>query len=187
MSAVSACRIRGVGPLTVIAAIGRPVWSRIGVATQPRRARAPRCRCCSRGGGCGTKSSSSDSSVVSVLRRRGLAAAPCRAARRRRRVAPGQQRLAGAGGVGGDRAADLGEQPHAAGAGDAVDVDDVLALEDDEVRRLAGLALDRLQVRARGGAQPLQAVLQAAGELEQLVAEQVAPAGGRLRRVPTRD
>ena len=40
--------------------------------------------------------------------------------------------------------------------GHAVDVDDVAALEDDEVGRLAGLGLDRLQVRPRGGAQALR-------------------------------
>ena len=33
MSAVSAWRIRGVGPDTLIAAIGSPVWSNTGVAT----------------------------------------------------------------------------------------------------------------------------------------------------------
>ena len=34
MSAVSACRMRGVGPDTLIAASGSPAWSNIGVATQ---------------------------------------------------------------------------------------------------------------------------------------------------------
>ena len=56
-----------------------------------------------------------------------------------------------------------------------------------QVRRLAGLGLDRLQVRARRGPQPRQPVLQPARQLEQLVAEQVAPAGRALRRVAARD
>ena len=33
MSAVSACRMRGVGPETLIAASGSPAWSKTGVAT----------------------------------------------------------------------------------------------------------------------------------------------------------
>ena len=70
--------------------------------------------------------------------------------------------------------------------GHGLDVDRVAALEHDEVRRLAGLVLDRLQVRAGGGAQPLEPVLQPARELEQLVAEQVAAARRALRRVAAR-
>ena len=93
------------------------------------------------------------------------------------RRAPGEDRLAGARRVGRDRAPDLEEQAHAAGAGDLVDVDDVAAFEHDEVRRLAGLPLNRLKVLAGGGVSRSTRSWSAARELEQLVADQVAAAG----------
>ena len=132
MSAVSACRMRVVGPDTLIAASGAPARSRIGVATQ-RHAElvllvvgavaaaadlAP-----------GPPAAPPASSACAGWRR-GSGAPPSSAAMSRG-LAPGQQRLAGAGRVRGDRVADLGEQAHAARARDAVDVDDVAAFEHD--------------------------------------------------------
>ena len=187
MSAVSACRMRGVGPTTLIAAIGRPAWSRIGVATQATPSSCSSLSVRSRGGGCATRSSCSASSVVSVLGVDGASGAPPSSAstsagsRQASSALPAPDVCAGI-------ARPISVNRRTLRVPDTtVDVDDVAALEHDEVRRLAGLALDRLQVRARGGAQPLQAILQPARQLEQLVAEQVAPAGRALRGVAARD
>src|SRR4051812_23279411 len=89
--------------------------------------------------------------------------------------------------MGGDRAADLQEQAHAAGAVDLVDVDDVAALQDDQIGRLSRLPLDRLQMLAGGELEALDAVLEAARELEQLVPDQVPPAARALRRIAALD
>ena len=187
MSAVSACRMRGIGPETLIAASGTPR------VVEDRRGHAGDAELVLLVVGAVAAAADAHEVVLQRLQRgqrlRGRGRQRHAAEQRGDvlRIAPGEQGLARAAGVRGDRAADLGEQAHAVGPGHAVDVDDVAALEHDEVGRLAGLALDRLEVRPGGGPQALEAVLQAAGELEQLVAEQVAPAGGVLRGVTARD
>ena len=183
MSAVSACRMRGVGPRHADrgqrqARCGRGSASR----RTPRRARAPRCRCCSRGGGCA---------------RSRPPAPPASSASSGSKAASGASPSSAAMSVGSRHASSALPAPDVCAGiarpisvnsrtlrvpGHAVDVDDVLPSSTTRfvvspVSRWIASRCGRAAVRSR-----CKPVLQPAGQLEQLVAEQIAPAGRRSAR-----
>ena len=147
-----------VGPETLIAASGRPRGRGSASRRTRRPVRAPRCRWRSRGGGSSRGPRAAPSSVVSV---RGVEARQRRAAEQRLDVRGSRHAssaLPAPDVCAGIALADLGEQAHAARARRRTRCRPTLRPSSTTRFVVSPVSLlDRLQVRARRGAQPLAA------------------------------